>query len=779
MTQLSETGQVLSADTTASRLDVRRSNRGRVVERRWSIGGIVLVVLLANALPLLHVVNTNPINQVSGLGINAQTSVFPGGDDIDPNIGFTAQALGHRAAVDWIHGNVPWWNPDEGVGSPLAGEMQSAAFFPPVFFDLMPNGQVFFRISLEVLAGIGAYLLLRRFVRSNLPAFVGGAVFALNGAFSWLFHAAANPIAFLPFIILGYEYAREGALEERRKGWALLAISLSLSIYAGFPETTFIDGIFAAVWVIVRSIGVPRQRLIVLSKSLALGLLVAAMLSAPVLIAFLDYLPHADLGAHSNAFARASLSATTALPTQIMPYLFGPIFGFTNISSTGLASFWSGIGGYLGISVTFLSIVGLVGRTHRALRITMAVWVVLGLARMVGVSIVIDLLNVIPGVSATAFSRYAVASWVLALLFLAALGLDELIARSISWQTIVTAGVITLALCFWAWAVATPVINALHDEMSSGLWAVASLWWAIFVVVGIVGLAFVPESAFGLSLRQTRRVGIAALILVDAGAMFVVPQLSAPRQGSIDSGPVEYLARHLGQERFFTLGPLAPNYGSYFGLASLAENDLPVPKNFNDYIEKHLDPNVAGTVFNGLNTADPSGPSPEEELVNHLADYESMGVKYVVLPAGAASPVYHGTELREVYKDGVAEIVQLPHPAPLFGSTRRDCSVKAESATQAIVDCPRPSTIVYRQLSMPGWHVSVDRTPVVPRAYGTLFQAVEVPAGVSRVQFGFTPPYANLAWLLFILGILALMSAYPPVRRRAARLVGTRRRRSG
>ncbi|HXE17888.1 MAG TPA: hypothetical protein VN632_11710, partial [Stellaceae bacterium] len=48
----------------------------------------------------------------------------------DPNIAITSQALGHRAALDLLSGHVPWWNYFEGIGAPLAGEMQSAALFP-------------------------------------------------------------------------------------------------------------------------------------------------------------------------------------------------------------------------------------------------------------------------------------------------------------------------------------------------------------------------------------------------------------------------------------------------------------------------------------------------------------------------------------------------------------------------------------------------------------------------------------------------------------------------
>src|ERR1700756_3237925 len=99
-------------------------------ERTRSIIKILLVVVFANSTYLLHIFNANPINQLSGLGTTIQPGLLQGQNNIDPDIGFTSQALGHLAAVDWLHGHVPWWNPYEGVGAPLAGELQSAALFP-------------------------------------------------------------------------------------------------------------------------------------------------------------------------------------------------------------------------------------------------------------------------------------------------------------------------------------------------------------------------------------------------------------------------------------------------------------------------------------------------------------------------------------------------------------------------------------------------------------------------------------------------------------------------
>ena len=70
---------------------------------------------------------------------------------------------------------------------------------------------------------------------------------------------------------------------------------------------------------------------------------------------------------------------------------------------------------------------------------------------------------------------------------------------------------------------------------------------------------------------------LSAVLALDALALFVVPEFSAPRSVSVDTAPVAYLRSHIGNSRFFTLRPLAPNYGSYFGVSSLNINDLRHP----------------------------------------------------------------------------------------------------------------------------------------------------------------------------------------------------------
>ena len=747
-------------------------------ERTRSIVIILLVVLFANSTYLLHIFNANPINQLSGLGTTVQPGLLQGENNIDPDIGFTSQALGHRAAVDWLHGQIPWWNPYEGVGAPLAGEMQSAALFPLNAFNLLPDGQVYFRIALELGAGIGTYLLVRRFTRSNTPAVVGGIAFALNGSFSWMFHAPGNPVAFLPFLLLGLEWAREGALAQRRKGWALVSVAIALSIYAGFPETVVLDGLLAVLWFAVRAFGLPRRSLVSYFQSTVLGVSVGALLAAPILVAFLDYIPYANTGSHNGGFTTTSLSANTALPAQVLPYIFGPIKGLTTASAP-LDAFWTFIGGYLGASLCLLALIGLFGRRYRPLRIALAAWIVVGLARLVGASWAVHVVNAIPGVKSTIFIRYAPPSWELALVVLAVLGLDDLLRRSVPRLAVVGSGAAMVVIILACWHAAQPVFHALVGSPHNRAWALASLAWSLVVVTGVIALGLMPDLGFGeINLVRFRQGALATLVVLDVTAMFMVPQFSAPRQAVLDEKPVNFLEQHLGDYRFYTLGPLVPNYGSYFGLSSVGLQDDPNPEAYATFVHEHLDSNVMPGTFSGTIVTNPEGPTPAQELVDHLSGYEEAGVKYVVLPTGLALPTGKGPALRQVFSDANTRILDLPHPAGLFGAVDRGCSVHALSETAVATKCREPSTIVYRELRMPGWHAQVNGNSVAVRADGQIFQSVRVPAGESTVEFSFTPPHETLALIAFCVGIALLLVAWASSRGVEIPLGARRRRRA-
>src|SRR5438309_4084655 len=215
----------------------------------WALIAITAAVLLANLPYLLGFFDPNPLDFRGGLTSAITRGWLSGKPTIDPTYGFTAQALGHRAALDILHLHLPWWNPYEATGMPLLGETQAAALFPPTLLTGFSNGQIYEHVLLELIAGICTYLLLRRILAARAAAIAGAIAFALNGKFAWFADATVNPLPFLPMLLLGIEGAFNAARTGRRGGWPLIAVAGALSVYAGFPEVAYINVLMGFCWV--------------------------------------------------------------------------------------------------------------------------------------------------------------------------------------------------------------------------------------------------------------------------------------------------------------------------------------------------------------------------------------------------------------------------------------------------------------------------------------------------------------------------------------------------
>jgi hypothetical protein len=123
---------------------------------------------------------------------------------------------------------------------------------------------------------------------------------------------------------------------------------------------------------------------------------------------------------------------------------------------------------------------------------------------------------------------------------------------------------------------------------------------------------------------RTRTMLLATVIALDAIVLFLVPELSAPRSVRTDLGPVKYLKQHLGTSRFYSLGPLGPNYGSYFGLPSLNANDNPVPSAFSTTRVRAL----TRLSMQPISTARPSAGIQERAFGGAGVDRQSSWIPY-------------------------------------------------------------------------------------------------------------------------------------------------------
>ncbi len=710
---------------------------------------IVLVVLAGNAMYVLRLANNDPISWTAGIS-HQLCRVTCGREAIDPNVGFITQSLGHLAALDLLHGHLPWWNYFEGLGQPLVGEMQSAALFPLTLLFAFSWGLVWFHIALEVIAGFSTYFLARRLSFSVFIATFAGMVFALNGTDAWLGNAVLNPVAFLPMLLLGIEMIFDSGTSATKRGWYIAAIALALSMYAGFPEVAYFDGLFALVWAIVRLFSLPRAQRPRVLRRLGLGGAVGIALALPVLVPFADFLKSAFVGSHT-----ASLDGVIALPHESISALFDPYVFGTIFSNPNVASFWGEVGGYFGAGICALALVGLFGPKRRALRIFLGAWTLAGIAGALNLLHARDVWNLIPLVDTSSFPRYIMPSCEIAVVILAAFGLGDFISSLRAKRLFTTASVV-MALVLLASIYEARTYNkgvVLHGRAAG---------------IILIGLACVPWIAVGLlvilgrfSKRAITPYLIALVIVGESFLYFFAPTAESPKQITVDYAPIHFLQHHLHQERYVDLAVLYPNWGSYYDINSLSSIDLPFPRNWKNFIEDNLYPGLTpGNQFvvkGGLVGVE----NLEAELVTHFTAYENASVKYLLVPSKVIiSPKLTALGVKEVFSDSLATIYQMPHTRHFFSTSSPACTISAPNDNTATVNCPTGgATLLRTELSMKGWTATVNGTSVKITTVDGVYQKVTLPAGTSIVKYRFFPPHERVAGLLGLLGGLLLIAS--------------------
>ncbi|HXE10122.1 MAG TPA: hypothetical protein VN554_01725 [Verrucomicrobiae bacterium] len=702
------------------------------------------VLVLAYAFPLLSHRSDNPIYQRAGLSTQVKPGIVSGQSTIDPNDGFTAQALGHRAAQDWLHGDVPYWNHYEGLGAPLAGETQSAPFFPLTLLQHFGYGLVMMHFLLQLLAGMGTFWFFRKLKVGFLAAVSGGVLFALSGAFAWLTNAPFNPIAFLPLLMLGIEQAATAAERTKRRGWILIAVALSLSLYAGFPEGAFISALLAYGWGVLRFFQLKSEARKAYAYKIITGSIVGLLLAGPMLVALAGYLPYGFTGGHQGGgYANVHLPVKT-LPALFLPYIFGPIFGF--VTNPDLLSFWSDVGGYITMPLVLVAAFGLFAKRPLGFRLYPGIFAAIVMLKIYGFKPAVWIVNAIPGMSQVAFYRYCLPALCFAVITLVVFGIEAVAKRQLRLRTIFSLSAVTLvfslALALFA--------KQLHDQMAS---FPQGRWWAVLMIAWTT--VMLMAITFASIHRRLRIAGVAALLIIDSFAMFAVPQLSLPKMSPVDQSPVAFLQKNLGLQRFYTLHPIEPNYGAYYGIAELNVNDLPIPKRFADYVPK-LDDNANPLVFTGYSLSDPAGPTPLDEFGRNLSEYQNAGVKYLVADHTQVNEAFASRhDLRLVFSDSQVDIFQLPNPKPYFESSPA-CNLNYQDRDVLTAHCMKSATLLRREQYMPGWTATINGSGRTIHAAQGVFQSVSLPAGTSKVKFIYEPPFMSVGYLALALGLAAI-----------------------
>jgi hypothetical protein len=259
-------------------------------------------------------------------------------------------------------GELPYWNPYLNCGQPLLENPNQLFFYPyTLFMILLPIdfAYPFFYVVHVALAGIGAYLLCRRWGQSRQAAFFAGFAFAFSGpllSLGNLYNHAACA-AWMPWALLATDRAVQGARASRPpwlerpapahgqdarataggtpappiavRPWILLTLVFALQFLAAEPFTLIATvGLCFAYALYIEGTLHP------LISSANLRILAGFMLSGCFMLALcsVQFLPSVGFLANSHRGAQGMLFRETAnwafqpllLMEMLVPGFYGP-----------------------------------------------------------------------------------------------------------------------------------------------------------------------------------------------------------------------------------------------------------------------------------------------------------------------------------------------------------------------------------------------------------------------------------------------------------------------
>jgi hypothetical protein len=237
------------------------------------------------------------------------------------DFGLFAYPLAHFQQDCLRHGEFPLWNPYNNCGVPFLAQWNTMPLYPPALFYLsLPLKWSLGMFSLLHLwwAGLGMYLLARRWTGNNFAAAFAGIAFAFNGftlnLIMWPSHIAT--FSWLPWVVLFTERAwREGG-----QRIIFAAFIGALQMLAGGPEIILFTWLIAsALWLQQFVTGENPRRAMLWRYPLVVALVISLTLAQ--LLPFLDLVAHAQ---RATGFADLRWSMPGfGLANFLLPMAFG------------------------------------------------------------------------------------------------------------------------------------------------------------------------------------------------------------------------------------------------------------------------------------------------------------------------------------------------------------------------------------------------------------------------------------------------------------------------
>ena len=277
--------------------------------------------------------------------------------NIDHTHAFTAWPLNKAVGDMYRKGEIPLWNPYQGIGMPLAAQITQEAFFPyRVLEDVSPVWTWdYFLLGRLWIAGFFTFLFLRQLGLSCMASLLGGIFYMFSGAFVWHINREdiADTAITVPILLLSLERLMQRQLY-KEIAFSAGAFGVVLSTQ---PEATPWILLLGFCYILVKGIaaGINMKTLILLlTVPFLLGMGISAILWWPFL----------DMALCSQTLHLEGWMGTVGT-NQAWSYklsiLFPTIFilpSWTRICPQN--GCWDYLGGYTGVLPIYLTVLGLI-----------------------------------------------------------------------------------------------------------------------------------------------------------------------------------------------------------------------------------------------------------------------------------------------------------------------------------------------------------------------------------------------------------------------------------
>lgn len=717
-------------------------------------------------------------------------------------------------ALAWealTNGQLPLWNPYNGMGAPLIANYQVAFYYPPNWLQLpfyLGFGVTGLAISHTILvifhlifAGSGMVLLLRDKNIGNFGQTIGGL------AFSCCFYLMARvsffsiiwTVSWLPwifFFLTRLTNCDEISFFSRRfrNNLLLLIVAFTMMLLAGHAQTAWYAILLSVIWMVFYIFNSRNLK----EKYILLGVLLGALLisfiiSGIQLIPTYEYLKESQRAISvDREYALTYSFWPWRFLTFILPFIFGSP---ANGTAWGYGNFWEDAV-YLGLwplLLSFISLLSILNKKQKNIweMIFSGVIIILGSSFALGknTGIFIFLYDHIPTFNLFQAPARFMLWTVFGLAMLSGFGgelLDQKRDLNIKKFFIVIIGFLGIGI---ASIFATIFLDGLPTSFGTST--------LVFSLVGIVGGMIIVFWKSSSNERMANIFKSLFIFLVMADLIWVNHGLNTTVNWSFYDNP-EISSNPSNAKRTYI--PSSDEYDLKFNRFFRVQDFRPVESL--DQIKLINLPN--SNIFNNLemvNNFDPLLPSRFNFLIQKLEEMDSclriewlklMDVKYVEeidvnnpmgiqkeeIPSSSRFHWYNcatrsssfdeswqktNIELRKV--DQYKRYAVIEHLANEEQSTscnennHHTVTIVDENLLTLVLDVQSENAgwLIVSDIWYPGWHVTIDDQKTELFRSNFVFRGIRVPEGTHRVKIWYAPTSTSLGIFSTLLGIFFLL----------------------